>query len=80
MLWMLYFQFVEWEKNPLICKSDMATDNKILATLYSEASMTTDNFNNKFLVLWSGAIPEVRKKRILVEKSFLFGDLKMMKK
>ena len=77
---MLYFQFVEWEKNPLICKSDMATDNKILATLYSEASMTTDNFKNKFLVLWSGAIPEGQKKRILVEKSFLFGGLTILNK
>jgi hypothetical protein len=40
----------------------MATIKKILATMYSEASVTADNFNNKFLVLWSGAMPEGRKK------------------
>ena len=58
----------------------METAKKILATLYSESSMTADNFNNKFLVLWSGAIPKGRNKRILVEGSFAFGGLTILKK
>ena len=46
----------------LIYKSDTTTTKKILATLYSEASMNDDNLKNKFLVLYSGVIPERRKK------------------
>ena len=77
---MLYCQFTAWAKNPLICKSNMATAKNILATLYSESYMTADNFNSKFLVLWSVAMTEGRNKQILAQESFSFGGLTILKK
>ena len=64
----------------LIYKSDTTTTKKILATLYSEASMNDDNLKNKFLVLYSGVIPERRKKWILVKKIFAFEGLTSLNK
>ena len=58
----------------------MATDKKIFATLYSESSVTNDNFNNMFLVICSGAMPEGRNKQILAEESFAFVGLTILKK
>ena len=56
-------------------KINTATDKKILATLYSESSITSNNFNNKFLVLWIGVIPKERKNWILIEECFAFEGL-----
>ena len=58
----------------------MATAKNIIEILYSEASMTSDNFNNKYLVLWSGAMPEGSKKKILVDDIFVFEGLTSLKK
>ena len=80
MVWILYCKFTAWGKTLLICKINMAAANKIPATLYSEASMTTDIFNNKLLVLWSGAMPEGRNNRIIFEESFAFEGLTSLNK